>query len=89
MKTFPASRLGAALLAVLLAAPHGAAAQQAQLLSTDAKAVKATQIAGSGKQKAIGSLAAPGDQIVLSTRTYCFDAQGKMVKCPDKITIRN
>ncbi len=88
MKTFTLSRLGAAFLAVLLAA-QGAAAQQAQLQSTDAKAVKAAQIAGSGKQKAIGSLAAPGDQIVLSTRTYCFDASGKMVKCPDKITIRN
>ena len=89
MRYFSISRPCAAILAVLLAAPLGVAAQQAQVLqATDAKSVKAAQIAQSGRQKAIGSVAAPGDQIVLSTRTYCFDANDNRVKCPDKITIR-
>lgn len=89
MLYFPISRLNAVLLAVLLAAPQSAAAQEAQALHlTDANAVKAAQIAKSGRQQAIGTLAAPGDQILLSTRTYCFDASDKPVKCPDKITIR-
>lgn len=90
MQYFTSSRLNIAILALLVAAPHSVAAQQTQVLrATDAKAMKAAQIAQTAPQRAIGSFAAPGDQIVLSTRTYCFDANDKPVKCPDKITIRD
>ena len=90
MQTISLSRLTAAALAVLVAAPMAAQSQDRKALSSlRANAVKAAEVARTGPSRAIGSLVAPGDQIVLSTRTYCFDANGKRVTCPDKITIRN
>ncbi len=87
----------AVLLSLFLAAPLPGAAQEAAAAASVAKkalpvvgasAMKASEIARSGGQKPIGALAAPGDQIVLSSRTYCFDANDNVVTCPDKIMIR-
>lgn len=90
MQTISLSRLTAAALAVLVAAPMAAQAQERKALSSlRAEVVRAEHVLRSGPSQGIGAIAAPGDQIVLSTRTYCFDANGKRVTCPDKITIRN